>query len=136
MCSARLTLTGEGEVAGRQDFLLGANPGRDDSRWWGLGETPFDVAIDMDRGVVLRGPHFEVSSIEFDAALPDEAFCVPQPSPGATFVRPSEPPRRMALAEARSAAPFPIRLPSSLPGGARLEDEAPGGKVSPVALPG
>jgi hypothetical protein len=131
MSSARLSVLRNEEVAGRPAVLLWVEPRSEDAHRWSTSE-PFEAAIDLERGVVLLAPGFNVASIEFDVPLAEEVFSALTAGPGARIVRTSERPRTVDLEEARRAAPFRIRLPRLLPEGARLEECA----ISPGDPPG
>lgn len=122
LLTARLSVVRDDEVAGRPARVLRVESrnGRDDVGWrFGAAVEPFEVAIDVERGVVLRQPGMEVDAIAFDEPHADELF----EAPGATAApSPRRPPRRVTMEEARALTAYPVLLPALLPEGARLFD--------------
>lgn len=114
----------ETRVAGRAAVVVRAapRPGAENWRWWGFwGATdPIEVPIDLERGVALAGPGFQVDTIAFDEAFPASAFARPGPEPLWRAHRGRDQPRELPLEEGRRAVPFPVLLPGWLPDGARL----------------
>ncbi|CAN5246741.1 hypothetical protein BH20ACT24_BH20ACT24_04370 [soil metagenome] len=120
LSTAILEVLDDDVIAGRPAATLRARPRQESehARWWSSTE-PFDVAIDLQRGIVLRGPQLDVTEVAFDEDFGDGVF--------GPLARRGEPvrdvtvrPREVSLEEARATMPFPILLPTVLPDGARL----------------
>jgi hypothetical protein len=94
----------------------------------GAGAEAFDLAVDAERGVLLRvvarldsGPFhsFEVTEIGFDESFPPETF-VHEPEAGDEPVGQAWRPERLPLHQAARRAPFTILAPARVPAGWRL----------------
>ena len=66
-------------VANRPAAVLECRPrmGDGDNRWWAGLDSPFEVAVDRERGVLLRCPSMEVTECAFDEDFPQEVFTAP-----------------------------------------------------------
>jgi hypothetical protein len=117
---AVLELLGEDRLAGRAVALLRARPrGRvEGSELFDGSGTPFDIAIDIETGVLLRERSFEVTRVGFDGDLPEDLFSAPSRPSDPHEVMPSAIPRWI-MPEDRSAVGFSIHQPKLLPEGAR-----------------
>lgn len=106
-------------IAGRRAAVLQARPRVDggNRRWWGSGD-PFEVAIDLERGIVLRADGIEMTKVAFDKDLEAAVFASPL-APGRP-VESSALPRELPIEKALAIVGFPVRVPRSLPEGARL----------------
>jgi len=117
--STLLEYRGEGTIAGRRAAILRASPRPDGDfgRWWGSGD-PFDVAIDLERGIALRAHGVEMTEVAFDKELEPSVFASPLSSeqPVESTARH---PREVPWERAVTLVGFPVRLPRSLPDGAR-----------------
>ena len=73
-----LDVVREEEIAGCPGVVLTATPRPevDHSRWWDFRE-PFEVAIDLDTGLVLRTPYTEVDQVMYDGDFAAELFDEP-----------------------------------------------------------
>lgn len=124
LACAVLEIVRDASVADRPAVILRAlpRPEADHWRWWGFwgSPEPIEVPIDLERGVALGGPHFQVDEAVFDENFPPEVFSRPYPEDLRRVHRGLERPREMSLEEARGAVDFPVLLPASLPQGARL----------------
>jgi hypothetical protein len=124
LASGVLEILREDRVAGRPAVVLRATPrmGAGHWRWWGFWEStePIEVPIDVERGVALGGPYFQVDEIAFAEDFPREVFSRPYPEDLRRVHRGIERPKEMSLEEARQSVGFPVLLPSSLPLGSRL----------------
>jgi hypothetical protein len=122
LASALLELVGEEEVAGRRAATVKVRPRWPEKPlqhpvdWVAAGE----VAVDVERGVLLRTREIEAAEMGFDEELPEGAF-------GLHFGEGVEPRhlgtptiREVSLGEAVESAGFPLALPRLLPAGARL----------------
>ncbi len=120
LSTAILEFLGTDVIAGRPAATLRARPHKESehARWWRSAE-PFDVAIDLQRGIVLRGPRLEVAKVAFDASFSDDVFGSPA-GRGDPVHDVTVRPREVSLEEARVSVPFPFLLPAVLPEGARL----------------
>jgi hypothetical protein len=109
----------EATIAGRRAAILRASPRRDGdfSRWRGSGD-PFDVAIDLERGIALRAHGIETTEVAFDEELAASVFDSPM-SPGQPVESTARRPREAPWEQAVALVGFPARLPRSLPNGAR-----------------
>lgn len=118
---AHLAMTGDEQVAGRRAAILHASPRADSEhfRWWGYAQ-PFDVAVDLERGVALRGPYIAVTEISFDEAFDDRLFSPPFREDDAPVRSSLEHPKSCSLEEARRTVSFAVKMPRALPAGARL----------------
>jgi hypothetical protein len=110
----------EARLAGRRAAVLRARPrgDGDQGRWWGSGD-PFDVAIDLERGIVLRAHGTEIEEVAFDQDFEAAVFTSPL-VPGQRVESTASRPRELALKEALAVVGFPVLLPRFLPEGARL----------------
>jgi hypothetical protein len=132
--AALLRFLREDVVATRRSAVLECRPraGSEHSRWWSHLDGLFEVAIDLEYGVVLRRPSLEVTECAFDEDFPDELFTSPYDAGKHPIHRPTDRPRELAFDEAVAAVPFPVLFPGVLPEGARLlrclvdRDEPPG----------
>jgi hypothetical protein len=128
----RLEGTGEVEIAGRAAHRLRAVPraGSEGATAvvfsLGAGADELDLAIDAERGALLRveaqlrGEPFhrlEVTDIAY-GPVPADTF-VPLLPPGAVASR-WQRPDRLPLHELQGAAPFPVLAPARIPDGWRL----------------
>jgi hypothetical protein len=106
-------------IAGRRAAILRALPAPDGGfgRWWGSGD-PFDVAIDLERGIALRAQGVEMTEVAFDEELAASVFDSPL-SPGQPVESTARRPREVPWEQAVALVGFPARLPRSLPNGAR-----------------
>jgi outer membrane lipoprotein-sorting protein len=116
-------------VAGRRALRVFARPrgGKSDSPHQvlrlGVGADEYELAVDVERGVLLRalarvdGEEFsvhEVTEIAFDESFAPETFVfVPPAGEVIRGVRASRH-RRLTIEEAVALAPFPVFLPQSL----------------------
>jgi len=89
-------------------------------RWWSHFDGPFEVAVDLERGVVLRRPSMEVTECAFDEDFPEELFAAPYGPDHHPVRRTTDRRRDLSLEEAATAVSFPVLLPALLPEGARL----------------
>jgi hypothetical protein len=110
----------EATVAGRPAAVLKARPrpDGDSGRWWGSGD-PFEAAIDLQRGIILRAHGTEMQDVAFDEDLEAAIFASPLVA-GQTVESLMNRPRELGLDEALASVGFPVRLPSFIPEGARL----------------
>lgn len=111
---AVLDVRGTAMVAGRRAALVSARARNDDIASVGLGRGAWrrpsiDVAVDVERGVLLAGPDVEVTEIAFDEAAPAELLRQ-WPRRGHTVLQ-----RPVTLAEGAAAVSWPILLPTRLP---------------------
>jgi hypothetical protein len=110
----------EEEIAGRRAAVLRArpHPRRGGVEWWG-SRRPFRVAIDLERGILLRARRIEVTEVAFDEDLETSVFTSPllADQPLESTARRS---REVPCEEAGAVVGFPVRLPRFLPEGARL----------------
>jgi len=109
----------EATIAGRRAAILRASPRSDGDfgRWWGSGD-PFDVAIDLERGIALRAHGIEMTEVAFDEEIAASVFSSPL-SPGQPVESTARRPREVPWEQAVALVGFPARLPRSLPDGAR-----------------
>jgi hypothetical protein len=109
----------EATIAGRRAAILRASPRPDGDfgRWWGSGD-PFDVAIDLKRGIALRAHGIEMTEVAFDEEIAASVFSSPL-SPGQPVESTARRPREVPWEQAVALVGFPARLPRSLPDGAR-----------------
>lgn len=110
----------EAKLGGRRSAVLRARPRAegDLGRWWGSGD-PFEVAIDLERGIALRAHGIEMTEVAFDEDLEASVFASPF-SPDQPVESSASRPREVPWGEALAVVGFPVRLPRSLPKGARL----------------
>lgn len=124
LASAVLEILRQDRVAGREAVILRATPRPEAGhwRWWGFWEStePIEVPIDLERGVALGGPYFQVDEIRFEEEFPDDLFSRPYPEDLWRVHRSLERPKEMSLEEARQSVGFSVLLPASLPHGSRL----------------
>lgn len=108
-----------GTIVGRRAAILRASPRPDGrfGRWWGSGD-PFDVAIDLERGIVLRAHGIEMTEVAFDEELEPSVFASPLSSDQAVESMARQP-KEIPWEEAPAGVGFPVHLPRSLPDGAR-----------------
>jgi hypothetical protein len=104
----------EARLAGRRAAVLRARPrgDGDQGRWWGSGD-PFDVAIDLERGIVLRAHGTEIEEVAFDQDFEAAVFTSPL-VPGQRVESTASRPRELALKEALAVVGFPVLLPRLL----------------------
>jgi hypothetical protein len=123
LAAARLEVVREQEVAGRPVAIVRASARSAGShvRWWGFWDEvdAMEIPIDLERGVALGSPYFQVDEISFDEELAPEIFSRPYPESHTTD-HGDRSPREMSLDEARALLRFPVLLPRLLPEGARL----------------
>jgi hypothetical protein len=117
--STLLELQDEAVVAGRRAAILRATPRPDGDfgRWWGTGD-PFEVAIDLERGIALRAHGVEMNEVMFDEEFDASVFASPL-SPDEPIETTARRPREVLWDEAFDLVGFAVRLPRSLPDGAR-----------------
>jgi hypothetical protein len=128
----RLEPAGTTEVGGRAAWHVRATP-RDDpegpgaSHRLGLGADAYELALDVERGVLLRGEalldgkpfhRLEVSDIAFGPIDP-RTFAVAVPE-GAEAPTGWSRPLRLPLHELAAATPFQVYVPADVPEGWRL----------------
>lgn len=110
----------EATLAGPRAAVVRARPRADgdQGRWWDSGD-PFEVTVDLERGIVLRAHGTEIQDVAFDEDIDVAVFASPL-VPGQRVESIASSPREVALEEALAIVGFPVRFPSFFPEGARL----------------
>jgi hypothetical protein len=118
LATALLQVVRDEPVAGRPTAILRAMPrsGAEHWRWWGFWDSsePLEIPIDLERGVALGSPYFQVDEIGFDEKFPPALFSRPYDEDHP--VQREDRPRAMSLEEARATAPFPVLVPPTAAG--------------------
>ena len=123
-----VSVVGTGKVAGRPVVRAEATPlasrgrARLALREAGLGASSYEIAVDVERGVLLSVEarigsrpfqRCEVTQIEFDGQLPPSLFS-PEESSGAQFVK-DRAPEHLSLDALVDAVDFPVLVPDPSP---------------------
>src|SRR5438132_5121274 len=96
---AVLRFVREDVVAARPSAVLECRPrdGTEHWRWWSQIDGPFEVTVDLERGIVLRRPSIEVTECAFDEDFPEDLFKAPYRAGHRRVHRTTDRPQELSL---------------------------------------